>query len=131
MRCLLDTSSYSAFRRSHPLIPAHLAKADRVYLSPTVVGELREGFLAGGQVDKNEGLLSEFLAQPMVGVLRVNLETSRRYAQIAHYLREEGTPVGDNDLWIAATAFQYGLRLVTTDKHFQRIPLVSLDLFAA
>lgn len=32
--------------------------------------------------------------------------------------------VPSNDLWIAATAMQHGLRVVTTDRHFDRIPQI-------
>jgi predicted nucleic acid-binding protein len=37
-------------------------------------------------------------------------------------LKRAGSPVPDNDLWIAALALQHDLLLVTRDQHFQRIP---------
>ena len=51
-------------------------------------------------------------------------ETAERYAVIAAYLQSQGTPIPTNDLWIAATAMQYGLKLLTTDTHYQRVPQI-------
>ena len=41
----------------------------------------------------------------------------------------QGTPVPVNDVWIAATAAQHGLRLLTLDSHFLQIPQVIVDFF--
>ena len=41
----------------------------------------------------------------------------------------QGTPIPANDVWIAATAAQHGLRLLTLDAHFLRIPQVIVDFF--
>jgi tRNA(fMet)-specific endonuclease VapC len=41
-------------------------------------------------------------------------------------LREIGKPVPTNDVWIAAIAFQNGLKLFTKDIHFKTIPGLSL-----
>lgn len=37
-------------------------------------------------------------------------------------LKRAGTPVPDNDLWIAALALEHDLRLITRDNHFNQIP---------
>jgi len=47
--------------------------------------------------------------------------TAEFYAQILYNLRQIGKPVPTNDIWIAAAAFQNGLRLFTRDSHFQSI----------
>ncbi len=47
--------------------------------------------------------------------------TARRYAAIKNELRRQGRPIPENDLWIAATALEHGLLLVTRDEHFQHI----------
>jgi predicted nucleic acid-binding protein len=43
-------------------------------------------------------------------------------------LRRAGTPVATHDLWIAATAMQYGLKVVTLDSDFLKIPQIVVDL---
>ncbi|MEK7409221.1 MAG: type II toxin-antitoxin system VapC family toxin [Acidobacteriota bacterium] len=50
-----------------------------------------------------------------------------RASRIARKLRESGSIIGDHDLWIAATAIERGMPLVTRNpKHFQRIPEVAV-----
>lgn len=49
------------------------------------------------------------------------------YAAIHHEFRRRGTPVSHNDMWIAATAYQHGLRVLTLDGGFQKIPQVLVD----
>lgn len=54
-------------------------------------------------------------------------ETSERYAVILDSLREAGTPIPTNDVWIAASAMQHGLRLLTTDAHYRNVAQVIVD----
>ncbi len=44
-------------------------------------------------------------------------------------LYRSGTPIPTNDIWNAATAMQHGLRLVTTDAHYQHVVQVVVDDF--
>ena len=37
-------------------------------------------------------------------------------------LRQQGTPLPTNDIWIAAIALERGAQLVTMDAHFDDIP---------
>jgi predicted nucleic acid-binding protein len=126
---LLDTSAYSAIRRGDRRLLAPIQEASQLFLTPVVVGELLYGFLGGRFEAKNRGLLREFLATPRVGVLPLDAETSERYAAIRDYLRKQGKPVPVNDLWIAASATQHGLRLLTLDEHFKSVPHVLLEYF--
>jgi len=46
-----------------------------------------------------------------------------RAARISRKLRESGSTIGDHDVWIAATAIERDLPLVTRNpRHFRRIP---------
>jgi tRNA(fMet)-specific endonuclease VapC len=123
-RLLLDTSAYSAIRRGDERLRELTREAQEIHLSPIVLGELRAGFLKGERPSANEALLQEFLASPRCHVPAIDEETSHRYAAIHSYLRQQGTPVSPNDLWIAASAAQHGLRVVTLDGDFDRIPQV-------
>ena len=112
-RVLVDTSAYSAFFRGHAGVKALFQKVDEIVLSPIVLGELRAGFIAGARRRKNEHELELFLKSLRVSIAPVDEETSERYAAIVHGLRVAGTPVPTNDIWIAASAMQHGLRVVT------------------
>jgi tRNA(fMet)-specific endonuclease VapC len=128
-RILLDTSAYSAYTGGHLDLQEPVRHASMVHLSVVAVGELLAGFLKGGRRRQNEMRLREFAAEPRVRVLHLDEETAVRYAAIRDYLRRQGTPVPVNDVWTAATAAQYGLRLLTLDAHFLQIPQVIVDFF--
>jgi tRNA(fMet)-specific endonuclease VapC len=59
----------------------------------------------------------------------IDEETSQRHAYIHDYLRRKGTPVSPNDLWIAASAWQHGLVVLTLDGDFSKIPEVIVRRF--
>ena len=128
MRCIVDTSAYSALRRDNQKVISYLDRAESIFVNPIVTGELRAGFLSGRWQPKNEAELLQFLLEPSVDYLPIDDETAVRYSYIKHYLREHGTPIPSNDLWIAATAHQHGLRLLTLDRHFTRLPQIIVDL---
>jgi tRNA(fMet)-specific endonuclease VapC len=128
IRILLDTSAYIAFLKGHPGIAQVIQKADEINLSPVMLGELRAGFMKGRNETRNREILQEFLDSPRVLLRVIDEESSERYAAIFTYLREKGIPIPTNDLWIAATAMQFGLRVVTTDRHFRNVPQIIADV---
>ena len=123
-RALLDTSGYSAFMRGHPAVKEMIQTVDAIYVNAVVLGELRAGFLRGRLRQKNEERLRQFLASSRVSALAVDEETAERYAVILNALWNAGTPIPTNDIWIAASAMQYGLAVITTDAHFLKIPQI-------
>ncbi len=128
-RVLLDTSAYSALFRNHQGVKLALQECGDIILSPVVLGEIRSGFLGGSRPQANELELAEFLSSDRVSVLPIDEETSQRYAVILHGLRQAGTPINSNDIWIAATAMQHGLTVLTTDKDFERVPQIMTMCF--
>ena len=121
---MIDTSAYAAFLRGHPDIKVSIQRADEISLSPVVLGELLSGFMMGKNERRNRSILRDFLSSARVNILEVDEETSERYAVILYHLRTKGTPIPTNDIWIAASAMQYGLKVLTTDKHYSEIPQV-------
>ncbi len=126
-RVMLDTSAYSALARGNQSVAHVVREADEVWVSVVALGELYAGFHRGTRRPENERILRRFLASPRVAVADVVEDTAVRYAEILAFLRDAGTPVPTNDIWIAAGAMQYGLRLLTTDAHYRRIPQVIVD----
>jgi tRNA(fMet)-specific endonuclease VapC len=126
-RLLVDTSAYSAWARGYEPVRAPLQRAAELCLSVVVLGELQAGFRDGRRRQENEERLRQFLSSPRVQVLGIDEETVPPYAAIHHELKRRGTPIGLNDLWIAATAYQHGLRVFTLDGDFQKIPQVLVE----
>ena len=120
-RVCLDTSAYSHFKRGHhPAIEA-LTRASWVGVPTVVLGELRTGFRLGDRRARNDVELSKFLANPVVEVLDVDDEAAEIYSEIFVALRQAGTPVPTNDVWIAALAAREGAPVLTYDQHFRSI----------
>jgi len=85
-------------------------------ISAITYGEIAEGFLP----DQDEAFVE--VIRPYE-VLEVTAAIGRQNGWISRGLRKKGDRIGDNDLWIAATALEAGLPLVTRHStHFQRIP---------
>lgn len=127
MRVLLDTSAYSAFMLGHPELKVALQRADEIYLTPVVLGELLAGFIRGKWRRKNEREIRAFLSSPRVQVIDLDEETAQRYAVILNGLWKAGTPIPTNDIWIAASAMQHGLRVLTRDAHYQKVAQIVVD----
>lgn len=121
-RILLDTSAYLAFRKGHREARYSIEGAGEVYLNVIVLGELFDAFLHGSRREENRAALDRFVASPRIGILKIDEITAERYALISNTLRRAGTPITPNDLWIAASALQHGLEILTLDSDFQRVP---------
>lgn len=62
-------------------------------------------------------------------VLGADNETARQYGKIAAQLARNGTPIPQNDIWIAAVAIQCGLPVATADDHYLRVDGLSVLLW--
>jgi len=104
--------------------------ADEVYLNVVVLGELFSAFLHSRQREQNQADFDRFVDSPYVNIIEIDKITAERYATISDTLRRAGTPISPNDLWIAASALQHGLEILTTDSDFTRVPQVTTRLLS-
>lgn len=126
MKLAIDTNSYTGFCKGRAEIVSVIQKAEKIFLPFVVLAELRAGFAAGSRPTKNEGTLNRFLNSPRVEVLFADEQTTHHYARLFFQLRQQGTPIPTNDLWIAALASQHHLFLLTDDAHFAHLPQIPL-----
>jgi tRNA(fMet)-specific endonuclease VapC len=120
-KILLDTSAYSRLRCGSEEVLNALSQADLVYVSVFVLGELYAGFKGGSKEGANRELFERFLKRATVRILAATRETAEVFAEVKHALRQAGTPLPINDVWIAAHALETGSVLVTFDSHFNRV----------
>ncbi len=129
MRCCLDTSAYSQFKRGDGQVVELIDRADWVGLPTVVLGELWLGFLLGTRLRQNQTELAAFVANPSVETLAVDEEVARIYAEIVVDLRKAGTPLPTNDIWVAATSVRAGASVITYGAHFSKIKRVASIVF--
>ena len=121
MRICLDTNAYSAIGKGDAAVAALVEEADEVIVPATVLGELVFGVLKGGRFSKNEAALSRFLAEDGVSLQPVTRDIAERYGYVKAALKTQGTPIPENDIWIAATVLETGSRLVSFDTDFDHV----------
>lgn len=118
---VLDTNAYVAFKRGEHGIVAVIQRCPDLLICATVLGELLAGFAVGTREAKNRQELSLFMQSPRVREVACGSITADNYALIYAALRRKGKPIPTNDLWIAASALEYGAGLLTLDTHFAEI----------
>ena len=121
---LLDTNAVSDLMRDHASLKARVsAYAGRLCTSVVVRGEIRYGLerLPAGKkrTDLEVRALAILAPLPHEPVTDLIAET---YGRLKASLEAGGAILGDNDSWIAATAKELGLVLVTRDAQFGHVP---------
>jgi len=61
-----------------------------------------------------------------VRILNLHFQVAWEAGRIERDLAERAARLGENDNWIAATARTWGLRLVSRDRAFERVPGLSV-----
>jgi tRNA(fMet)-specific endonuclease VapC len=113
---ILDTNAVSALLAGDRQLEKVLSKRAVHELPVIVIGEYRYG-LRRSRVRKQLEPMLEILVANSV-VLPVDAETTVVYAVVREQLRECGTPIPENAVWIAALAMQHDLTVVSKDVHF-------------
>lgn len=130
MRYSLDTSAYSHFVRGHVEAAELIDQAAWIGVSAVVLGELHAGFRMGNRRADNERGLSQFLANPVVHVLSIDDDAAALYGELVVELKQAGTPLPTNDIWIAAVSARDGATILTFDEHFRSIRRVGSRVLA-
>ena len=129
MKIMLDTSAYVGFKLNITEVVEIIVESEIILFSPVVLGELMFGFRSGTKLKKNMYDLNEFLNHEVVELLDMGKITSDRYSRIATQLKQQGTPIPTNDIWIAAQSIEHGAELISSDQHFEKISGLVYTLF--
>lgn len=131
MRYLLDTNAWITYFRSKDL--AFVARLEaqptsNLRLSTVVLGVLLFGAYHSGPVQViHHKKLIENIVQ-IFEIVEFDTASADQYARIREHLSAAGTPIGPNDLLIAATALAHGLTLVTHNtEEFSRVPGLAVE----
>ncbi len=116
---LLDTNAIIALQKADPALLQLLAGEEEVFIPAVVLGELYYGAANSNRAQENMAVIHDLAATS--AVLACDAVTAQFYGQIRYQLRRKGKPIPENDVWIAAIAWQHGLALVTRDAHFKAV----------
>lgn len=122
VKIALDTNRITDLFRGDIELAERLETCEEVRIPFIVLGELKAGFQGGTQQRRNELLLNKLLGKSTVDILLPGRETAEHYGRLFVQLKRAGTPIPDNDLWIAALILEHNLVLLTRDQHFERVP---------
>jgi len=117
---ILDTNALSALADGDESLAEKMESVSVPSLPSIVLGEFRYGILGSKYHGRYDAWLQNCLNA--FAVVSVDGETARHYASIRFGLKSRGTPISENDIWIAALALQYRLPVLSRDQHFSFIP---------
>ena len=115
-RLLLDTNAVIALFAMNEGAVARIERAREVVVPAVVMGELYYGARKSMRVSRNLECLDSSALKTCI--IATDTDTAREYGQIKNELRSKGSPIPENDIWIAALARQHGFILMSRDEHF-------------
>jgi tRNA(fMet)-specific endonuclease VapC len=122
IKYLLDTNIciYVIKKRPIEVLAKFNEQAGRMAISSITLSELLHGAEKSQQVAKNLMIIEDFCSR--LDVLPYTEQAAAHYADICATLERKGTPIGTNDVHIAAHARSEGLIIVTNNmKEFVRV----------
>ena len=125
MPLLLDTNVLIKFLRGDNKIAKVVSTYEQILVPTVVIGEYKAG-VAGETAAGHQQLsaLEMFLDSTAVKIVGVTEDVANAYARIFRVLKANGTPIPQNDLWIAACAITKGAVVYSLDAHFGNVPLL-------
>ena len=110
--------------KNDPLVIQKLAANISVYFTVPVIAELLYGAENSARREENLTNYNKFI--DACNILALTRGTAEQYSKIRMQLKKQGTPIPENDLWIAASCIENQIALYTDDVHFEAIKKLSL-----
>lgn len=132
LRYLLDTNICIYIAKQRPSAAARRFAdlgAGTVGMSLITSGELRFG--AEKSARRDETLAALVRLNELIPVIELGANVKEAYGALRAQMERAGTPVGNNDLWIASHALSLGVTRVSNNtREFARVPGLALENWA-
>lgn len=122
---LLDTNIIIDLFRGNETTVNHIKRISTVYVPTIILGELYYGAYKSNQTNLRILEIQKF--EENVIILNCSGKTAKVYGEIKNQLYTQGTPIPENDIWIASIAKENNLPLITKDKHFEQVIGINLE----
>ncbi len=131
MKYLLDSNAWIGWlRQNRPKLVARIQQENPsdLVLCSVVLGELIYGAERSGLTHKVKNLTQIQKIRVQFASIPFDDQAAEHYGKVRAHLANLGTPIGPNDLLIAAITLANGLTLVTNNTaEFSRVPGLILD----
>lgn len=116
---IYDTNAISDFLDGIPAAVEKVQASTFHGLPVVVMGEYLYGLKSSREQAVREPRFIAFTRT--CKLLPVTPDTAMHYANIRHRLRLVGTPIPENDIWIAALAHEHRQQVLSNDRHFDLV----------
>ena len=124
-RFLLDTNIIIGLLKREASILEAVPAASELFVPVIALGELYFGAARSSRPIANRAVLDQFVDGRII--LFCDLLVAREYGRLKSELKGQGTPLPENDMWIAAIALRYGLTVASRDRHFREIEGLAVE----
>ena len=129
MKFMLDTNiiAYAKNNRPESVLQRFMEnRPEDMCISAITMAELEFGICKSSKPAQNRLALMMFLSE--IQVVPFDGKAAQEYGLIRAELTARGTPIGANDLLIAAHARSLGLTLITNNgREFERVPGLTVE----
>ena len=129
MKFMLDTNiiAYAKNNRPESVLQRFMEhRPEDMCISAITMAELEFGICKSSKPAQNRLALMMFLSE--IQVVPFDGKAAQEYGSIRAELTARGTPIGANDLLIAAHARSLGLTLITNNgREFERVPGLTVE----
>lgn len=133
LQFLLDTNICIYIAKQKPL--SVLRKFEQLVVGQVAMSTITYGELLFGAHKSHHPRQAMKTLEELTGLipaLPIPTDAGKHYGQIRDNLEKKGTPIGNNDLWIAAHALSLGVVLVTNNvAEFKRVSHLKVENWVA
>lgn len=119
-RIALDSNIVISFIKGDGKVKQLIDNSSELLIPIPVAGELIYGAMKSQNVEQNLSKNLSFIERTTL--INCDINVSEHYGRIKAYLKSQGTPIPENDIWIAACCFAAEVSLATRDNHFSVVP---------
>lgn len=115
MNYIFDTNVIIGFMKNETKVIDFISNLSIINISTVTIGEMYYGARKSDNPQKYLKLYKEFFS--LCQIFNISEVTSNYYSEIKFKLSKIGKPIPENDIWIAGSALEHELTIVTRDSH--------------
>lgn len=119
-RAIADTSVFIAHESGRALVEVRLP--EQIAVSVVTIAQLRAGVLAAAEAPTRARRLATLTAALALDPFPITESVAEAWAELRISLRDAGLRMPVNDSWIAATAVDLGVPVLTQDSDYVQLP---------